>query len=152
VEARPNALFDPAWLGRVVSEKQAELLGRYRAVLFAEVDEIVIPRQGSLRQSVAAFARETEEGGADAAATEAAAAGAAAATEAAAAGAAAGAAAAGAAAAGAAVAVGAVEAKAGVALPPAVACTGWEMHHDFGAEPATSTNPNPNPTPTPSPH
>jgi hypothetical protein len=152
VEARPNALFDPAWLGRVVSEKQAELLGRYRAVLFAEVDEIVIPRQGSLRQSVAAFARETEEGGADAAATEAAAAGAAAATEAAAAGAAAGAAAAGAAAAGAAVAVGAVVAKAGVALPPAVACTGWEMHHDFGAEPATSTNPNPNPTPTPSPH
>ena len=79
MEARPNALFDPAWLGRVVSEKQAELLGRYRAVLFAEVDEIVIPRQGSLRQSVAAFARETEEGGADAAATEAAAAGAAAA-------------------------------------------------------------------------
>ena len=141
MEARPNALFDPAWLGRVVSEKQAELLGRYRAVLFAEVDEIVIPRQGSLRQSVAAFARETEEGGADAAATEAAAAGAAA-----------GAAAAGAAAAGAAVAVGAVEAKAGVALPPAVACTGWEMHHDFGAEPATSTNPNPIPTPTPSPH
>ena len=141
MEARPNALFDPAWLGRVVSEKQAELLGRYRAVLFAEVDEIVIPRQGSLRQSVAAFARETEEGGADAAATEAAAAGAAA-----------GAAAAGAAAAGAAVAVGAVVAKAGVALPPAVACTGWEMHHDFGAEPATSTNPNPNPTPTPSPH
>ena len=139
MEARPNALFDPAWLGRVVSEKQAELLGRYRAVLFAEVDEIVIPRQGSLRQSVAAFARETEEGGADAAATEAAAAGAAA-----------GAAAAGAAVA--AVAVGAVEAKAGVALPPAVACTGWEMHHDFGAEPATSTNPNPNPTPTPSPH
>ena len=105
MEARPNALFDPAWLGRVVSEKQAELLGRYRAVLFAEVDEIVIPRQGSLRQSVAAFARETEEGGADAAATEAAAAGAAAATEAAAAGAAAAAeAAAGAAAAGAAVA------------------------------------------------
>jgi hypothetical protein len=145
VEARPNALFDPAWLGRVVSEKQAELLGRYRAVLFAEVDEIVIPRQGSLRQSVAAFARETEEGGADAAATEAAAAGAAAATEAAAGAAAAGAAVA-------AVAVGAVEAKAGVALPPAVACTGWEMHHDFGAEPATSTNPNPNPTPTPSPH
>lgn len=139
MEARPNALFDPAWLGRVVSEKQAELLGRYRAVLFAEVDEIVIPRQGSLRQSVAAFARETEEGGADAAATEAAAAGAAA-----------GAAAAGAAVA--AVAVGAVEAKAGVALPPAVACTGWEMHHDFGAEPATSTNPNPIPTPTPSPH
>jgi hypothetical protein len=114
-------------------------------VLFAEVDEIVIPRQGSLRQSVAAFARETEEGGADAAATEAAAAGAAAATEAAAGAAAAGAAVA-------AVAVGAVEAKAGVALPPAVACTGWEMHHDFGAEPATSTNPNPNPTPTPSPH
>ena len=145
MEARPNALFDPAWLGRVVSEKQAELLGRYRAVLFAEVDEIVIPRQGSLRQSVAAFARETEEGGADAAATEAAAAGAAAATEAAAGAAAAGAAVA-------AVAVGAVEAKAGVALPPAVACTGWEMHHDFGAEPATSTNPNPNPTPTPSPH
>ena len=145
MEARPNALFDPAWLGRVVSEKQAELLGRYRAVLFAEVDEIVIPRQGSLRQSVAAFARETEEGGAAAAATEAAAAGAAAATEAAAGAAAAGAAVA-------AVAVGAVEAKAGVALPPAVACTGWEMHHDFGAEPATSTNPNPNPTPTPSPH
>ena len=145
MEARPNALFDPAWLGRVVSEKQAELLGRYRAVLFAEVDEIVIPRQGSLRQSVAAFARETEEGGADAAATEAAAAGAAAATEAAAGAAAAGAAVA-------AVALGAVEAKAGVALPPAVACTGWEMHHDFGAEPATSTNPNPNPTPTPSPH
>ena len=147
MEARPNALFDPAWLGRVVSEKQAELLGRYRAVLFAEVDEIVIPRQGSLRQSVAAFARETEEGGADAAATEAAAAGAAAATEAAA-----GAAAAGAAAAGAAGAAGAAEAEAGGALPPAVACTGWEMHHDFGAEPATSTNPNPNPTPTPSPH
>jgi len=25
VEQRPNALFDPAWLGRVVSEKQAAL-------------------------------------------------------------------------------------------------------------------------------
>ena len=82
VEQRPNALFDPAWLGRVVSQKQAELLSRYRAVLFAEVDEIVVPREGSLRQSVEAFARED---GAEAA--------------------------------------------------PAVACTGWEMHHEFGAEP-----------------
>ena len=82
---------------------QAELLLRYRAVLFAEVDEIVIPREGSLRDSVAAFARGTEGGGAEAAAAGAAA---------------------------------AAEAKAQVALPPAVACTGWEMHHDFGTEPA----------------
>ena len=52
VEPRPNALFDPAWLGRVVGEKQAELLRGYRAVLFAEVDEIVLPREGSLRQLV----------------------------------------------------------------------------------------------------
>ena len=94
---------------------QAELLLRYRAVLFAEVDEIVIPREGSLRDSVAAFARDTEaaretEGGA-----EEAAAGAAGAAEA---------------------AVAAAEAKAEAVLPPAVACTGWEMHHDFGTEPA----------------
>ena len=112
MEARPNALFDPAWLGRVVSEKQAELLCRYRAVLFAEVDEIVIPREGSLRQSVAAFARETERGAeaAEAAEVEAEAEAEAEAEE---------------------------EAEASqTALPPAVACTGWEMHHDFGSEPA----------------
>ena len=90
----------------------------------SQVDEIVVPREGSLRQIVAAFARETEDGatgagaaGAAAAAAEVAGAGV---EEAEAAGAAAGAA-------GAAVRAG--------ALPPAVACTGWEMHHDFGAEP-----------------
>ena len=68
-----------------------------------------------MRDSVAAFARDTEaaretEGGA-----EEAAAGAAGAAEA---------------------AVAAAEAKAEAVLPPAVACTGWEMHHDFGTEPA----------------
>ncbi|KAL1512010.1 hypothetical protein AB1Y20_005285 [Prymnesium parvum] len=34
--------FDPVWLRRVVCEQQRALLERYYAVLFAEVDEIVI--------------------------------------------------------------------------------------------------------------
>eukprot|EP00908_Phaeocystis_cordata_P006346 Transcript_16963.p2 GENE.Transcript_16963~~Transcript_16963.p2 ORF type:complete len:281 (+),score=114.44 Transcript_16963:55-843(+) len=84
VEQRPNALFDPVWLGRVVSEKQTELLSRYRAVLFAEVDEIVLPTEGTLRDTVEEFAQ--QDGGADGAAA-------------------------------------------------AVACTGWELHHEFGREP-----------------
>ena len=42
VEQRPNAFFDPAWLGRVVGAKQAELLLRYRAVLFAEVKREIV--------------------------------------------------------------------------------------------------------------
>ena len=92
----------------MVGEKQAELLRGYRAVLFAEVDEIVLPREGSLRQLVATFARETEDGAAAAGAAEAA---------------------------GAAAGAGAAAVRAG-ALPPAVACTGWEMHHDFGARPS----------------
>jgi hypothetical protein len=66
VEQRPNALFDPVWLGRVVSEKQTELLSRYRAVLFAEVDEIVLPTEGTLRDTVEEFAQ--QDGGADGAA------------------------------------------------------------------------------------
>lgn len=85
VEPRENAHFDPAWLGHVVSEMQTQLLQRYRAVLFAEVDEIVVPREGSgsLRDVVDAFASAAAD-----------------------------------------------EAAAG-----AVACTGWELHHEFGREP-----------------
>ena len=108
----------------------------------SQVDEIVVPREGSLRQIVAAFARETEDGatgagaaGAAAAAAEVAGAGV---EEAEAAGAAAGGGAGGggggAEAAGAAAGAAGAAVRAG-ALPPAVACTGWEMHHDFGAEP-----------------
>ena len=81
VEERRNELFDPAWLGRVVSEMQTRLLTRYRAVLFAEGDEIVLPRKGRLCEVVEAFAQEGAEAG------------------------------------------------------PAVACTGWELHHEFGREP-----------------
>ena len=38
-----NEFFDPAWLRQVVCEQQVALLQRYEAVLFVEVDEIVVP-------------------------------------------------------------------------------------------------------------
>lgn len=82
IEVR-NDEFDPVWLREVVCEHQAALLRRYQAVLFAEVDEIVLPdprqRPGGLRSFIADFLR-----------TDA----------------------------------------------PAVSTTGWELHHDFGSEPA----------------
>mmetsp|Transcript_16921 Transcript_16921/g.42724 ORF Transcript_16921/g.42724 Transcript_16921/m.42724 type:complete len:276 (-) Transcript_16921:148-975(-) len=38
-----NDFFDPDWLRSVVSEHQTALLQKYEAVLFTEVDEIVLP-------------------------------------------------------------------------------------------------------------
>jgi len=76
-----NAIFDPVWLRDIVAEHQSRLLESYAAVLFAEVDEIVLPDlrvHAGLREYVTAFLAGSRE---------------------------------------------------------AVRCVGWEMHHDFPAEP-----------------
>ena len=45
------------WLRHIVTEKVQELLaGPFDAVLFAEVDELILPRSGSLAEYVEAFA------------------------------------------------------------------------------------------------
>lgn len=49
--------FDPIWLRHVVTRRVRSLLaGGYDAVLFAEVDELLLPASGSLAEYVAAFA------------------------------------------------------------------------------------------------
>ena len=52
-----NADFDPQWLGEVVALKQQSLLAAHAAVLFAEVDELLItdPEAPPLGEYLAAF-------------------------------------------------------------------------------------------------
>ena len=49
-----NSEFDPQWLGKIVSDKVAALLGTYHAALFAEADEMLFATVG-LKVYVDAF-------------------------------------------------------------------------------------------------
>lgn len=57
VECVVEPLFDPVWLRKVVTDRVGTLLAAgYSAVLFAEVDELLVPANGSLATYVAGFA------------------------------------------------------------------------------------------------
>ncbi len=57
VERVVQELFDPAWLRQVVTDRVRALLAAgYCAVLFAEVDELLVPASGTLAAYVASFA------------------------------------------------------------------------------------------------
>lgn len=55
-----HEFFDPVWLRNVVCKHQSLLLDKYAAVLFAEVDEIIVPDSrdypGGLREFIERFA------------------------------------------------------------------------------------------------
>lgn len=63
-----NADFDPAWLREVVTEKLSSLLEQYEAVLFAEVDELLVAPLllnggGGLRAYIDRFLDSCDESG-----------------------------------------------------------------------------------------
>jgi hypothetical protein len=57
VECVVEPLFDPVWLRKVVRDRVGTLLAAgYSAVLFAEVDELLVPANGNLATYVVGFA------------------------------------------------------------------------------------------------
>lgn len=53
-----DEIYNPDWYVSVVRAKQLELLQRYEYVLYTDVDEWVIPKEGSLRDFVATADRD----------------------------------------------------------------------------------------------